>query len=121
MAKVTPISLDKVKSYPLKERTSKVSIEQFGNVWQEGGTLVEWLKSLPKILAGSDFNEIVDRIVRAAANERTIVLAMGTKTVDHLKKELEEKVPEFYVIGDALEPRQAIEAIEEGARVALKI
>ena len=51
----------------------------------------------------------------------TIVLAMGTKTVDHLKKELEEKVPELYVIGDALEPRQAIEAIEEGARVALRI
>ena len=81
MAKVTPISLDKVKSYPLKERTSKVSIEQFGNVWQEGGSLSKWLKSLPKILAGSDFNEIVDRIVRAAANERTILLAMGAHAI----------------------------------------
>jgi 2,4-dienoyl-CoA reductase-like NADH-dependent reductase (Old Yellow Enzyme family)/thioredoxin reductase len=51
----------------------------------------------------------------------TIVLAMGTKSVNGLKSKLEKKVPELYVIGDALEPRHAIEAIEEGARVALKI
>ena len=51
----------------------------------------------------------------------TIVLAMGTKPVDDLKDKLENKVPQLYVIGDALKPRQAIEAIEEGARVALRI
>jgi 2,4-dienoyl-CoA reductase-like NADH-dependent reductase (Old Yellow Enzyme family)/NADPH-dependent glutamate synthase beta subunit-like oxidoreductase len=51
----------------------------------------------------------------------TIVLAMGAKPVNGLKAKLEKKAPELYVIGDALEPRQAIEAIEEGARVALKI
>jgi 2,4-dienoyl-CoA reductase-like NADH-dependent reductase (Old Yellow Enzyme family)/thioredoxin reductase len=51
----------------------------------------------------------------------TIVLALGTKSVNSLKNQLEKKVPEVYVIGDALTPRQAIDAIEEGARVALKI
>jgi len=51
----------------------------------------------------------------------TIVLALGTKSVNYLKEQLEGKVAELYVIGDALEPRKAIEAIEEGARVALKI
>jgi NADPH-dependent 2,4-dienoyl-CoA reductase/sulfur reductase-like enzyme len=51
----------------------------------------------------------------------TVVLAVGTKAVNHLKEPLEKKVSEVYVIGDALAPRQAIEAIEEGARVALKI
>ena len=51
----------------------------------------------------------------------TIVLAMGTKSVDSLKKQLEEKISELYVIGDALSPRKAIEAIEEGAKIALKI
>jgi thioredoxin reductase len=48
-------------------------------------------------------------------------LALGTKSVNSLKNQLEKKVPEVYVIGDALTPRQAIDAIEEGARVALKI
>jgi 2,4-dienoyl-CoA reductase-like NADH-dependent reductase (Old Yellow Enzyme family)/thioredoxin reductase len=51
----------------------------------------------------------------------TIVLAMGTKSVNSLKKQLEEKISELYVIGDALAPRKAIEAIEEGAKIALKI
>jgi NADPH-dependent 2,4-dienoyl-CoA reductase/sulfur reductase-like enzyme len=51
----------------------------------------------------------------------TIVLAMGTKSVDDLKGQLEKKIPELYIIGDALAPRKAIEAIEEGARIALQI
>jgi 2,4-dienoyl-CoA reductase-like NADH-dependent reductase (Old Yellow Enzyme family)/thioredoxin reductase len=51
----------------------------------------------------------------------TIVLAMGTRSVNHLKGKLEKEIPELYIIGDALAPRQAIDAIEEGARTALKI
>ena len=51
----------------------------------------------------------------------TIVLAMGTKSVNNLKGNLERRVPELYIIGDALAPRQAIDAIEEGARIALKL
>jgi 2,4-dienoyl-CoA reductase-like NADH-dependent reductase (Old Yellow Enzyme family)/thioredoxin reductase len=51
----------------------------------------------------------------------TIILALGAKSVNHLKEQLEKKISELYVIGDALQPRKAIEAIEEGARVALKI
>ncbi|MGB2798643.1 MAG: FAD-dependent oxidoreductase [Dehalococcoidia bacterium] len=50
----------------------------------------------------------------------TIVLAMGVRSVNPLKEKLEGKV-ELYVIGDALEPRKAIDAIEEGARVAVKL
>ncbi len=51
----------------------------------------------------------------------TIVLALGAVSVNTLKDGLNGKVPELYVVGDALAPRQAIEAIEEGARAALKI
>ncbi len=51
----------------------------------------------------------------------SIVLAMGVTAVNHLREELEGKIREVYVIGDALAPRQAIDAIEEGARVGLKL
>jgi 2,4-dienoyl-CoA reductase-like NADH-dependent reductase (Old Yellow Enzyme family)/thioredoxin reductase len=51
----------------------------------------------------------------------TIVLALGTKSVNSLKMQLEGKIPELYIIGDALAPRKAMDAIEEGARVAVKI
>ena len=81
MPKWTPISLDEVKSYPLKKRSSKVKVDDFGDAWQPGGSMNRWLESLPKILAGNDFTEIVDRFVRAAASGKTIILAMGAHAI----------------------------------------
>ncbi len=51
----------------------------------------------------------------------TIVLAMGARPVNALKGQLERRVPELHVIGDALAARQAIDAIEEGAKIALRM
>jgi len=81
VAKWTPISLDEVKSYPLQERYNKVKVEDFGSTWQPGGSMNLWLKSLPKILAGNDFAEIVDQLVRAAASKKTNILAMGAHAI----------------------------------------
>ncbi|MFA5055247.1 MAG: FAD-dependent oxidoreductase [Dehalococcoidia bacterium] len=46
-----------------------------------------------------------------------VIIACGTKSVDTLSKAIEGKVPEVYVIGDAKEPRLALEAVAEGAEV----
>ncbi len=81
MAEIKPISLDKVKSYPLKGRTSKVSTDNFGEAWKPGGSITRWLKSLPGMLAGNDFREIVARIVLAATSARTIILGMGAHPI----------------------------------------
>jgi len=81
MSKWTPISLDEVKSYPLKKRSSKVKIDDFGYAWKPGGSMNQWLNSLPKILAGNDFTEIVDRFVRASVSNKTIILAMGAHAI----------------------------------------
>ena len=69
-----------------------------------------------------------DGIVARKAGEQlsltgfdTIILAMGAKSVRGLHAALTGKVSELYIIGDASEPRKALEAIEEGARVALKL
>jgi len=50
-----------------------------------------------------------------------IVLALGTKSVSKLAEQLKGKVPEIYVIGDAKEPRKAVDAVSEGAAVARQI
>ena len=65
MSKSKPISLDKVRSYSLKERESKVSIDDFGEPWRSGGEMKRWINSLPKILAGDTFRKVVNHIVRA--------------------------------------------------------
>jgi hypothetical protein len=77
----SPISLDKVKTYPLKERGSKVKIEDFGKAWESGQSMSQWLRSLPKILAGNEFREVVEGLVQAAVSDKTIILALGAHAI----------------------------------------
>jgi len=51
----------------------------------------------------------------------TIILALGTKSVNDLAEQLKGKAAEVFVIGDASEPRQVVDAISEGAEIARKI
>jgi len=50
-----------------------------------------------------------------------IVLACGTKSVEHLRDKISTKVPEVYVVGDAKRARRALEAIAEGSNVGRTI
>jgi len=81
MTKSDPISLDKVKSYPLAERSSKIKIDDFGEPWKSGGEMRLWVKSLPKILAGDDFRRIVNNIIHAVQSGNLIILAMGAHPI----------------------------------------
>lgn len=47
-----------------------------------------------------------------------IILAMGAKSYNPLQAELEGKVPELHVIGDARKPAMALDAIEEAVFLA---
>jgi 2,4-dienoyl-CoA reductase-like NADH-dependent reductase (Old Yellow Enzyme family)/thioredoxin reductase len=51
----------------------------------------------------------------------TIVLALGSTPNDRIYKRLKEKVPELYLIGDAVEPREVVDAVFEAEEVASKI
>jgi len=50
-----------------------------------------------------------------------MVLACGAKPVDTLSEEIQGKVSEVYVIGDAKQPRKALHAITEAAELARTI
>ena len=77
MKPITPILLDRVNSYPLKERESKVNVDDFAVPWKPDGSLERWLKSLPGILAAKDLLEIRDRMVKIVSSGKTVLLAMG--------------------------------------------
>lgn len=51
----------------------------------------------------------------------TVVIASGTNPENKLYYELQGKVPELYIIGDAQKPRKALDAIHEAAALAHKI
>ena len=50
-----------------------------------------------------------------------IISAVGSRAYDPLEKELEGKLPELYVVGDAVQPRRIKDAVLEAARLAIKI
>ena len=76
-----PISLEQVKAFPLRERTSKVLREHFGKPWKKGGGLSQWIQALPRILAGNDFSRIVARIIEAHRAGKMVILAMGAHAI----------------------------------------
>jgi hypothetical protein len=76
-----PISLEKIRSYSVKDRPSKVRQDDFGTPWKPGGAMGSWLASLPRILAGNDFRAVVDHLVRASRNNKMILLAMGAHPI----------------------------------------
>jgi len=51
----------------------------------------------------------------------SVVLAMGSRAEAKIADDIRDLVQEVYVIGDAKEPRNALEAIREGFIVGLNI
>lgn len=51
----------------------------------------------------------------------SVVIATGAESENSLSREIGDLVPEIYTIGDASEPRDALEAIKEGFITGLKI
>jgi hypothetical protein len=54
----------------------------------------------------------------------TVIVAVGSKPQRALLGEIEEMIPElksFYIVGDCISPRTALEAIAEAAKVANEI
>ncbi len=59
--------------------------------------------------------------VRKLSGYDAFVIAMGATPQNELTPSLKDRIPEVYVIGDAVKPREVMEAILEATEVALKI
>jgi len=82
-----------------------------------------------RLLLGAKVEGIREDSVTVVSDERgeeilpadQVVIAVGTRSCNDLKKTLEKKNIHHFIVGDALEPRRIIEATEEGARAAWDI
>ena len=72
-----PISLDKVHTYPLASRPSKVTVVDFAKPISEDSSLRDYLQSLPNILAVQSVREIAARMRRARSLGKPIVWGIG--------------------------------------------
>jgi deoxyhypusine synthase len=78
--KYRPISLKNVKTCRIKERKSKVKLDETGRPFQRG-SFGEFIDSLPDILAARDFRAVVRAIVRARKKNRPVILGMGAHPI----------------------------------------
>ncbi len=72
-----PLSLDKVSTYELTSRPSKVSVNHFATPISEKSSLRNFLKSLPNILAVQSLRELAARIRSARAAHKPIIWGIG--------------------------------------------
>ena len=81
MTKYKKLIFDKVKTYSLKDRNSKVNISDFGSVLPKNPSFEDFLNSLPKILIGKDFTDFINKYIRAIRSDSMIVWMMGAHVI----------------------------------------
>ena len=74
---IKPLALQKIKTYPLSTRYSKVQLPAFAKPWRPGRGLSHFLSGLPDILAVQTFREVVEEIAKARLNGKAVVIGMG--------------------------------------------
>src|SRR5262245_22525860 len=69
--------LSGVRTYPLESRPSKVTVAEFARPYRPGAGVVSLVDSLPALLAGADFKQIVAVVSRVRREGRAIVWGIG--------------------------------------------
>lgn len=72
-----PISLDKVSTYPLASRPSKVTVDDFASAITADSSIQHYLASLPNILAVQSLRGLAMQIRRASQLQKPIIWGLG--------------------------------------------
>ncbi len=76
-----PLETGSLRTRSIKGRPSKVDLSAFARPYRKGEGLQGWMRSLPGILAGTDFREAVESLERARRKERAMVWGLGGHVV----------------------------------------
>jgi hypothetical protein len=76
-----PLDFHGLRTTSLKDRPSKVSLEDFGKPWEPGSSLARFLDRLPRILAAEEFRKAAGAIASAFRGNRTILMGMGAHPI----------------------------------------
>ena len=75
------LDLTKLKTYPAGSRKSKVNFNAFARTGRKGGTFRQFYDSLPDFLAVKEFRAVVDAIVSAHRQRRTVLWMFGAHVI----------------------------------------
>jgi hypothetical protein len=74
---VKPYDLTRIRTYPLKDRPSKVDVHSFGRPHVRGSTVAEFLEGLPTILGAQNLRDLAHAVARARSNAKPILWGLG--------------------------------------------
>jgi hypothetical protein len=74
-------SSKKITTYSIKERNSKVKVEDFSKPFKKNSGISHFLGNLPEILAGKDFKEVVKSISEAHKSNKMVVFGLGAHVI----------------------------------------
>lgn len=72
-----PLEFTGLKTEPLARRPSKVTPRDFARPFKRGSKLKDFLKTLPAILAGVEFNRLVEALLAARRKRKPILWGLG--------------------------------------------
>lgn len=75
------LPLEKLKTYSIRDRLSKVRKEDLAAPLKKNGAVREFLRSLPQILAAKDLREVIGAMAVAHRQNKTIALALGAHVI----------------------------------------
>ena len=71
----------KIKTYSLKDRASKVRIDELASPHKKGDSFKSFFSSLPHILAAKHLHDVAAAIVQARRDKRPVMLGMGAHPI----------------------------------------
>lgn len=75
------IDLSKLKTYPIAKRKSKVSHKDFAKLPSKGASFSDFYNSLPNILSGASFRQVVDAVISARKKKKPVIAMMGSHVI----------------------------------------
>lgn len=76
-----PFSFDRLETYSLFDRPSKVGVDDLCKPLKPGMSVRDFLASLPNILAAGDVMEVATRWAKAVEGSRPVIFAMGAHVI----------------------------------------
>jgi deoxyhypusine synthase len=76
-----PFDLSQVKRIPLDQRKSKVQVEDLAHKWKPGGTLRDFLDSLPHLLASQSLRDLVGALTESRQQGKVLLWGIGAHVI----------------------------------------
>ena len=81
MSRMKKLDTSRIKTYSLKDRPSKVRLNDFAKPHRPGSSFTDFFSSLPNILGAQHLKDVAAALVQARKDGRPVMLGMGAHSI----------------------------------------